>query len=117
MIGGRAGVAVIQSHQQLTGANKLVVFHRHLGDEPGDMGRDRRHVTADIGVVGALEEAVDGPPVVAVPRHSESKNAGKAEQEQLLECQSRLHPFFSRCTPFCQRVHDELPTLKSICTL
>ena len=68
MIGGRACVAIIQPHQQLAGVNKFVVFHRHLGDEPGDVGRDRRHVTADIGVVGALEEAVDGPPVVAISR-------------------------------------------------
>ena len=63
MIGGRACVAIIQPHQQLAGVNKFVVFHCHLGNETGDVRRDRRHVTADIGVIGALEKAIDGPPV------------------------------------------------------
>jgi len=62
----RADVAVVQSHQQLSGADALMVRHRDFGDKAGDVRRDRRDVAADIGIVGALEETIDGPPIVAV---------------------------------------------------
>ena len=41
---------------------------RICGDEAGDVRRDRRDVAADIGVVGGLDEAPDGPLFIAVAR-------------------------------------------------
>ncbi len=72
----RAIVAVVELDQEIAGMDRLVVGDRDLGDEARDLGRDDRDVAADIGVVGALDEAPDGPPVVAVPgragQHDES---------------------------------------------
>ena len=50
--------------------HRLVVGYRDLGDEAGTFGAIDRHVAADIGIVGAFDEAADRPPVVAVPRCS-----------------------------------------------
>ena len=43
-----------------------------LGDEAGDVRRYRRDIAARVGVVGAFDEAPDGPPVVAVSRPAAS---------------------------------------------
>jgi hypothetical protein len=80
MIGRRAHVTVVQAHQQLAGVNKFIVLHRHIGNETGDVRRDRRDVAADIGIIGALEKAIDGPPVVAVCRPTQGERAGKTQQ-------------------------------------
>ncbi len=64
-------VAVVELHQEVAGTHRLVVGHRYLGDEAGDLGRDHRDVAADIRIVRALDEASDGPPLVAVPSDSE----------------------------------------------
>jgi hypothetical protein len=85
MIGRRAHVTVVQAHQQLAGVNKFIVLHRHIGNETGDVRRDRRDVAADIGIIGALEKAIDGPPVVAVCRPTQSERAGKNTAE-LVAC-------------------------------
>ena len=66
MIGRGADVTIIEPDQQLPGVDPLIVGDQDFGDEAGNVRRDRRDVAADIGVVGTLEEAVDGPPIVAV---------------------------------------------------
>ncbi len=43
--------------------------------KPGNLGRDHRHIAADIGVVGALDEAADRPPLMAVPGHAQRRRA------------------------------------------
>ena len=64
--------------------DRLVVGDRDLGDEAGDLRRDDRDIAADIGVVGALDEAPDGPPVVAVPpRPGGSQQGGPGEGQPL----------------------------------
>jgi hypothetical protein len=85
MIGRGAHIAVIQPHQQLPGVDELIVRHRNFGDEPRYVWRDRRDVAADIGVIRALKETIDGPPVVAVARCRQDQDAGKAEQGDALQ--------------------------------
>ena len=67
VVQGGAVVSVVQADQRLAGLHELVVGHQHLRDETADMRRNRGDVAADIGVVGGLDEAPLGPPVVTVP--------------------------------------------------
>ena len=67
MIGRGADIAIIEAHQHLSGIHPLVVGDQNLRDESGDVRRDRGDVSAYIGIVGALEETTDRPPMVAVP--------------------------------------------------
>ena len=60
-------VPVVDAHQQIAGAHRLVVGNANLGDQAGDLGRDDRHVGADIRIVGALNETADRPPIVGIP--------------------------------------------------
>ena len=76
----RAIVAVVELHQQIARMNVLVVGDRDLGDEAGDLRRDDGDVAADIGVVGAFDEASDRPPVMAVPGNPAGREQGSAEQ-------------------------------------
>ena len=60
-------IPVVEFDQQIPGAHCLIVGDCDLGDETGDFRRDYRHVAADIGIVGALDETPDRPPLMAVP--------------------------------------------------
>ncbi len=57
-------VAVVEPDQQVARVHEGVVDDRDLGDVAGDLGRDDRGVGADIGVVGADEEAPFDEPIV-----------------------------------------------------
>jgi hypothetical protein len=71
-------VAVVELHQEIAGTDGLVVGDHDLGDQPGDLRRDDGDIAADIGIVGALDEAAHGPPMVAVP--------GDAEGDEKRQC-------------------------------
>ena len=73
-------VAVVELHQQIAGMDRLVVGDRHLGDEARDLRRDHRDVAADIGIVGAFDEAPDRPPVMAVPGRGDRRAGGPRRQ-------------------------------------
>ena len=60
-------VAVVEPDQKIAGMDLLVVGDRDISDESRHLRRDHGDVPADIGVVGALDETPDGPPVMAVP--------------------------------------------------
>ena len=75
-------VAIIELHQQIAGMHRLVVGDRDIGDEAGHFRPDHRDLAADIGIVRALDEAPDGPPMVAVPGGPDAdqqRRAGKTE--------------------------------------
>ena len=57
-------VAVVELDQQVARVDEGVVDDRDLGDVAGDLGRDDRGVGADIGVVGADDEAPFDEPLV-----------------------------------------------------
>ena len=79
----RAIVAIVELHQQVAGMHRLVVGHRDLGDEARHLGRDHRDVAADIGIVGALDEAPDGPPMMAVPGRPDADQQRRAGETEL----------------------------------
>jgi hypothetical protein len=66
MIECRLEIARIEPDQQLPGFDMLVVCHQDFRNESCDMRRHRRDVAAGIGIIGALDEAPDGPPLMAV---------------------------------------------------
>ena len=68
--------------------DRLVVGDRDIGDESGHLRRDHRDVAADIGVVGAFDEAPDGPPIVAVPGDAKPCEQRRAGDTKLLARQS-----------------------------
>src|ERR1700730_11875547 len=67
MVEGGSIIPLIELDQYLAGADALVIRHQHLLDEGVDMRRERSDVPADIGVVGAFDEATDRPPVASAP--------------------------------------------------
>ena len=73
-----AVVPVVQLNQQIPGVDRLIVRDRQLGDEAGYFRRDHRHVAADIGIVGALDEAANRPPLMAIPRSTRSDHECEA---------------------------------------
>jgi hypothetical protein len=85
----RPVVAVVKLDQEVAGMHGLVVGDRHLGDEAGDLGRDDSDVAADIGIVGAFDEAPDRPPIVTVPGDAKPDEERQAEQPQPLAPQTR----------------------------
>ena len=71
--------AVVEARDHVAGLDRLVVADPHLRDDAGDARRHRDLVGLEIGVVGDLEEAPDGPPVPAVgpgPAEREQRRAG-----------------------------------------
>ena len=80
----RPVVPVVELDQQIAGMDLLVVGNGDLGDEAGDLRRDDRHIAAHIGVVRALGEAPDRPPVVAEPpRPGGGQQGGPGEGQPL----------------------------------
>ncbi len=63
----RPVVAVVDLQQQVAGMDLLVVDDGHLRDEPSHFRCNDRDVAADIGVVGAFDEAAMGPPIMPIP--------------------------------------------------
>ncbi len=57
-------VAVVEPDEQVARMDEGVVGDRDLGDVAGDFGRDDRRIGADIGVVGADEEAPFDEPII-----------------------------------------------------
>jgi hypothetical protein len=45
-------VAIIDAYQQVAGLDRLMFFHRHLGDEATDLGRHWHDVRLDLRVIG-----------------------------------------------------------------
>ncbi len=80
--------ARIDAHQRLAGGDLLIVGHQHLGDIALHLGGHHHLVGAQIGVVGALHEAPDGPPV-------EQTDARRQQDDQTADQQHGAH----RATP------------------
>src|SRR5271155_3841390 len=70
-------IAFVELDQQLARFDVLVVADEDFRNKAGDMRRQGRDVTADIGVVGGFDKAADFPPVPAVPG-----NAAGSEQAE-----------------------------------
>ncbi len=70
--------------------DRLVIGDRDVGDDAGDFRRDHRDVAADIGVVGAFDEAPDGPPVDAVPGRAEARPAAPRRPAQAACATARM---------------------------
>src|SRR5262245_11600791 len=87
-------------------STRWLSVNQNLRDESGNVGRDRRDVSAHIGVVGALEEAACCPPVIAVTGDGQESQAGEDQQCDLLKRQSPLRLGGDWCAPFCQCIHD-----------
>ena len=85
MVDGRLKIAIVETDERLPRADIVVVRHQDLRDEAGDMRRYGRNIAPGIGVVGAFDEAADAPPLIAVARGGERKEASKAGIEQPLE--------------------------------
>ncbi|CAD5251153.1 hypothetical protein BOSE21B_10914 [Bosea sp. 21B] len=77
-------VAIVELDQRLAGLDLLVLRHRDRGDVGGQLGRDRRHFGADIGVVGRDDEAAIAPPVDAIPEAGGKRRAGDEDQRDAL---------------------------------
>ena len=77
-------VPVVELQEQVAGMDFLVIGDRDLSDEAGDLRRDHRYVAAHIGVVRALDEAPDGPPIVAVPPGARRGQKGGPGERQPL---------------------------------
>jgi hypothetical protein len=60
--------------------HQLIIDDRDFGDESGNVRRDRSAVAADIGVIGALDEAAGGPPILAIPRGSAGNGEGADDE-------------------------------------
>src|ERR1700733_14507882 len=85
-----AVVAIIQLHQQIAGVHRLIVGDRNVRNEPGHLWRDYRHVAADIGIVRALDEPSHGPPMVGVPRGTDTEQKGRPGQPKLFARDARV---------------------------
>src|SRR5229473_3533804 len=59
-------IARVETDQQLSGPDILVVANQDLRNEPGDMRRHRRDIAAGISVIGALDKPPRLPPVPSV---------------------------------------------------
>ena len=59
-------VAVVDAGDDVAGFHRGVVLDGDVGDVAGDLGRQRRVLGADVGIVGADQIAARRPPVVAV---------------------------------------------------
>lgn len=77
---GEDQVAVVKPHDDVARAHAVAVAHLDRRDMPGDLARERRHVGADIGIVGAGEEASIGP--LAPSRVAGGGEANRHEEEQ-----------------------------------
>ncbi|MNP19784.1 hypothetical protein D3C76_1123290 [compost metagenome] len=61
-----AVVARIETDQHVAGLDLLVVGHQHFVDVTRHFRPDHRHITADVGVVGFLDETPGRPPMHAI---------------------------------------------------
>ena len=95
-----AVIPVIELDQQIPGVHRLIVRDRDLYDEAGDFRRDHRNLPADIGIIGALDEATDGPPLSAIPCGAERNQeceAKKPEPSQVESSDRRSQIAVRRC--------------------
>ncbi len=65
LIESGAEILIVDPGQDLTGLDRLVVGHQHIGDVARDPGRDGRVVGLQIGIVGRFLETAHGPIVIA----------------------------------------------------
>ena len=64
--------------------DRLVVGDIDRGDEARDLWRDHGHIAADIGVVRALDEAPDRPPMFAIAGGADPDDEPHAGQSSCL---------------------------------
>ncbi|MNH83264.1 hypothetical protein D3C73_356590 [compost metagenome] len=80
-----AVIARIQTNQHVASLDLLVVGHQHFVDVTGDFRPDHRHVAADVGVVGFLDETASRPPVRGVYANQHQSRDTQCRQEQAFE--------------------------------
>ena len=80
MIGRGADVTIIEPDQELSGFDRWLSPTAIVGDESGNVRRDGSDVAANVCVVGTLEEAVDRPPILAIPRSSAGNGQGADDE-------------------------------------
>src|SRR5579864_3104114 len=71
-------LAVVDHHQHVAGLDELVVADPHLAHIALDLGAHRGNISLDEGVVRALDETRDLPPVPGTANAAEQKNGGDA---------------------------------------
>ena len=75
-----AEIAIVDPGQQLSGLDRLVVRHQHLGEIAGDFRRHDGGIGFDIGVVGRFEVPAGGQIAVAeVGRAGDAERQGQRE--------------------------------------
>ena len=109
MIGGSPDIAIVEAHQYLPGANALVIGDQNVGDESGDVRRDRGDVSAHIGIVGACDETPRRLPVVTVTGRRQGSNTAQGERCELRERPPRSRLRGDLCAPLRQCVHVKSP--------
>ena len=87
-VGGGAEVAVVKTDQRLSRAHIFVVANEDLSDEAGHVRRYRGDIAPGIGVVGAFDEAPDGPIFMAIARADERDDAAKRRVHEPFEPRS-----------------------------
>lgn len=75
-------IAVVQCQQYVASLDLLVGNHVDLGHIAGNLGRDDRHVTADIGIVGRHHETSGRPPVIPVPAAADQRDHDDGRQNE-----------------------------------
>ena len=83
-------VSWIQPDEHLARTDALIVRGQDLSDEAADMGRDRGHIAADVGVIRRLDVASHGPPVVAGPSAAGEGGQSGAKETQAAQAMARL---------------------------
>ncbi|MNG00350.1 hypothetical protein D3C84_832810 [compost metagenome] len=84
---GQVGAVVprIETDQHIAGLDLLVVGHQHFFDVTRHFRPDHRHVAADVGVVGFLDEPAIGPPVRGIHAGQHQRGDAQCRQEQAFE--------------------------------
>ena len=78
-IRGGQVVSTVELREDLAGLHGLIVGDQNAGHEAADVGRNRGDVAADIGVIGALQEAAVVPPLMTIPGRA-AEERGRAMQ-------------------------------------
>src|SRR5260221_827067 len=77
-------VTIVELDEKVAGVDRLIVCDDDTRDEPRDLRRDHRHVAADVGVVGRLYEAPEGPRPLAVSDRGNCKVSYRARYRPTL---------------------------------